>query len=203
MAMLRDRRHVNVPPGGWRYVQPETGVWFNSDTFEDLVSAVSRHREYKGLPRDDIPGDVEHQICTSLGPDWCFPEFGEDHRPVRDRTAELTTAMVLGLSKALAVFILKGAVFVDAAEAEARAKTCRGCPFNKPASACACAKAYDVIESLIPQDRRLAGISVCMACGCSLQAKANLPLEVIKAVLPADMVLPSWCWQRDALALET
>lgn len=193
MARLK---HLSiVPPGGWRYVQPETAARFTADTLAELTRQVQAHREYKGLPSDTLALDVECQLCAGLDGDWCRPEPGEDYRPVRDLTAQLTTAMALSLGRAITAFVAGGGALVEKSEAERRAAICRGCPFNKPAKLCACSSVYGVVEALIPKDRKEPGVSVCMACGCSLQAKVNLPAEVIAASLPEGLVMPQWCWQ--------
>jgi hypothetical protein len=187
-----------VPPGGWKYVQPETGARFSGHTFDELKKQVKVHREYKGLPTDELDLDVQRQLCAGLGTEWCKPEPGEDYRPVRDLTSELTTQMAISLGKAITAFVADGGQMVEKVEAEERAAKCRGCPFNKPARLCSCSAVYSLVEALIPKERKYEGISVCMACGCSLQAKVNLPLGVIGASLPADLVLPPWCWQNAA-----
>jgi hypothetical protein len=196
MALIKSF-HV-IPPGSWRYVQPETGVRFHSDfSFAEIADQVRKHREYKGLPVDTVEVDIQRQMCAGLTDNHCKPEPGEDWQPVKDLTAELTTEMAKSLGKAVLAFVLTGGEFVPKTEAAARANVCRGCPFNKPATLCACSSVYGVMEKLIPPDRREPGVSVCMACGCSLQAKVNLPAEVIQKSLPAEITLPKWCWQRN------
>jgi hypothetical protein len=199
MALIKSFRVV--PPGGWRYVQPDTATRFFADfSYDDLRAQVLKHREYKGLPVDTIDQDIQRQMCEGLSCDHCKPEPGETYTPVRDLTSSLTTEMAVRLgtsvTKALTKFILGGLEFVPKAEAEARAAICRSCPFNKPASLCSCSSVYGMVEKLIPADRKEIGVSVCMACGCSLQAKVNLPADVIQASLAPDTVLPKWCWQR-------
>jgi len=192
-------KHFRIgPPGGWRYVEPSTGLRFSSDTYEDLTSQVRVHREYKGIPLEGLARDIETQMCSGLSEEWCQPEPGEDYLPVRDLTSELTTGMALSLGKAVAAFVASGAAFVPKAQAESRAAICRGCPFNKPSKLCSCSAVYSVVEALIPKDRRETGVSVCMACGCSLQAKVNLPDATIAASLAAGLTLPPWCWQEAA-----
>lgn len=197
MALIRSFR--DVPPGGWRYVQPETGVRFSADTFEALVEQVRPHREYKRIPTDDLALEVQRQLCTGLTEAECKPEPGEDYRPVRDLTARLSTGLALSLTRTITAALSEVAAgkspLVSRDEARKRAAVCRGCPFNKPASLCACSAVYRAIESAIPAERREDGVSVCMACGCSLQAKVNLPLDVIRAGNAPDAVFPSWCWQ--------
>jgi len=198
MALIRSFR--DVPPGGWRYVQPETGVRFECDTFEGLVAMVRPHRDYKGIPSTTLAADIQRQLCISLDTSWCAPEPGEDYRPVEDLTSRLTTSMALSLGKAVAGVLAEVAAgrtpLCPPEEAAARAAVCRGCPLNKPASLCSCSAVYKAIEASIPKDRRQAGISVCMACGCSLQAKANLPLGVVQAANSPGVTFPPWCWQR-------
>ena len=60
MALIRSFR--DVPPGGWRYVQPETGVHFSSDTFDGLVAKVRPHREYKGLSNETLEVDDRDRV---------------------------------------------------------------------------------------------------------------------------------------------
>jgi hypothetical protein len=194
MARLKHFR-IN-PPGGWRYVEPSTAARFTSDTFEDLLEQVRVHRKYKGIPFDDLAVDIETQMCSGLTEEWCRPAPGESYHPVKDLTAELTSAMAVSLTKSVAAFLAGGAAFVPKEEAESRAAICRGCPFNKPSKLCACSAVYTVLETFIPKDRRETGVSVCMACGCSLQAKVNLPAAAVAASLAPDLVLPSWCWQE-------
>lgn len=196
MATLR--HHSITPPGGWRYVQPETGVRFASDNFRSLCEDVAKHRAYKALPLDTIAADIERQLCTALDLEWCRPAPGETHRPVRDLTYELTPALALNAMRAVTQFLKDGATPVPREEAERRAALCRGCPFNQPAKFCACSSVYTAVESLIPRDRRPTGLAVCTACGCSLAAKVNLPASAIAASLPAELVLPGWCWQGEA-----
>jgi hypothetical protein len=199
--MARIKSFRDVPPGGWRYTQPETAVHFFAYSYDELLTKVKEHREYKGFPVDTLAQDIERQLCLQLDTDRCKAEPGEDYRPVDDLTQRLTTAMVVSLNKALVAFVAGGAKFVELAEANERAAACRGCPFNKPASACSCHAAYRLIEAAIPKERRQPGISVCMACGCSLQAKVNLPLDVVAAALDPNIHLPEWCWQKKAQAL--
>lgn len=204
MALIKSFR--DVPPGGWRYVQPETGVRFECDTFEGLVAMVRPHRDYKGIGHDTLSQDIQRQICAGLSTSWCQTEPGEDYRPVEDLTSRLTTGMALSLGKAVVGALAEVAAgrtpLCSLEEARARAAVCRGCPFNKPASLCSCSAVYKAIEASIPKDRRHPGISVCMACGCSLQAKTNLPLEVVNASNSLEVVFPSWCWQRPGAPLQ-
>lgn len=195
MALLKSSREV--PPGGWKYVERETGQRFESDDYDHLVASVRRHREYKGLPVDDLDTLIQSQICLGLTTEECRPQPGETFRPVTNLTQRLTADMALSANKALLVWLKGGMDLVDKAEADRRAAVCRTCPFNTPASGCSCHGIYRMIEFLTPTARRQPGLSVCMCCGCSLQAKVNLPAEAVRASLSKEVSLPPWCWQRE------
>lgn len=196
MATIKDLN--TIPHGGWRYIQPETGARFEAGDLRDLVAKVTAHRAYKGLPADDVSRDIQRQLCVMLADGECVAEPGEDYRPVKDLTASMTTAMAVSFGKFLVSHFANGGTLVPKEEAERRAAVCRNCPLNKPSKLCSCHAAYKTIEFFVPSDRKPAGISVCMACGCSLQAKVNVPIEVIHSALPEGLVLPTWCWQRPA-----
>lgn len=188
-----------VPPGGWRYLQPGTNVWFRERSWDVIVKKITTHREYKGIDVGDVPRDIQDQICMSLGPEHCRPYPGETWEPVEDRTNQLSPGMVLSLSKGILSFIKSGAQWVEPSEAERRAEICRSCPFNKPAAMCSCSAAYKVINAAVPAEKVPEGIDVCMACGCSLKAKVNLPLSVIKDSIQNNQKFPGHCWQLEAL----
>jgi hypothetical protein len=78
MALLRDTR--TTPPGGWRYVQPETECAMQAATLGELTGLVQAHRIYKGLdPRGlgEISADIQRQICARLGASFSRPEPAE------------------------------------------------------------------------------------------------------------------------------
>lgn len=69
MALLLDTR--TTPPGGWRYVQPETKCEMTSESLEALVAQVVRHRDYKHIEpvgREDVGRDIQRQICARIDP---------------------------------------------------------------------------------------------------------------------------------------
>lgn len=195
MAELLNTR--DFPPGGWTYRERATGVDFSGSNLEDLVAQVSVHRKYKGLPVETTRQDIEDQICLRLGEGPCRAREGETYEPVSDRRSSLTVGMVTSLNKALFSFLKGGAKFVAPEVTAGRLATCKTCPFNIPASSCSCHAAYRVIEAVLPT--HTPGVSVCSACGCSLQAKMVLPDEVISESIAPGTAFPPWCWQRNLL----
>src|SRR6188474_974395 len=64
--------YVNTPPGGWRYVVPETGKTIGPfSNWKQLRDVLAGHYMSAGY---DMPGDifekVEAQICNNF-PEYC------------------------------------------------------------------------------------------------------------------------------------
>jgi hypothetical protein len=62
-----------MPPGGWRYYQPQTGFWMNGITFEQLLGRVDQHRKNNGIPHVSegyatLALEVLDSICSALSP---------------------------------------------------------------------------------------------------------------------------------------
>lgn len=200
-----------VPPTGYSYRERATGVWFTCDSEADLRAKVKAHREYKGIQTDTIDKDIEEQMCLRLDDRWCKAcDGGEVYEPVIDRTKGMTTEMAFSANRAIISFI-KGAIvalftgksaWVDPYKSSERANICRGCPFNKPLNGCSCQDAYKAIEAMIPEKRKQPGCHICAACGCSLQAKLNMPDSVVAESIAPGTTFPPWCWQRPLQGIE-
>lgn len=199
MATLRDKR--TKPPRGYNYRQQETALEIEGDSLDELVERVIAHRAYKGLlPRD--PGtvqlEIERQICTRLGLHECRPEAGDNWTPIKDRVGIPSPMGILAMSKAALDWIRGGGGFVAREESERRAAICRSCPANRPMTGCKCSALFRVVDGLVPADRRLPGIGLCLSCGCTLTVKVNVPLEILrKADEGRDIQYVSGCWMRE------
>jgi len=58
-----------VPPGGWFYVQPDTGFSQRHGTLVGLVLIIVEHRKANNLEGADyksVRADIENQICERL-----------------------------------------------------------------------------------------------------------------------------------------
>lgn len=61
-----------VPPGGWKYTQPETALLITDADYGALKSSVVAHRTANNLPIGaDIDGEIQTQICYGLSFEWC------------------------------------------------------------------------------------------------------------------------------------
>lgn len=199
MARLVDIR--TGPPGGWRYVQPETGAELFAFSFPELLERVIDHRRYKKvgtLDPNELAAEVERQICSGLEPRFCLAEPGEDFRPIPDHPGGLTVSKVTSASIAFVAFVKGEAAIVEKAESEARAATCRGCRFNRNPDGCgACSALFALLGVAIPKGRAEPGLKACGACGCDLKLKVLMPAAVIEASNKGRGVeYPEHCWQR-------
>jgi len=70
---------VMSPPGGWRYIQPDTKLTFSGERYDQVYMKVREHREYKKLDRStliEVMDDVEQYIIKEIDydPNYCTHE---------------------------------------------------------------------------------------------------------------------------------
>lgn len=204
--MARLNHPNQSPPGGWAFFQSGTRLWIRGEDKGDLINQIVAHRKYKGLDRAtpaEAEEDFERQVCEKIDPVNCTAEAGEDYRPVRDVGRNISLSEV----KAFTVFAIEhmknGAALVSVDLAKARAAKCADCHLNQQITNCgACEKVYEMVEKIVPPERRFPELTVCRVCGCGLKVKVNVPIEVI-ATSEADRNLnypdASRCWITDEL----
>ncbi len=191
----------SVPPRGWKYLQKESRLTIEGESLDDLAVKVVAHRHYKGLSRASIEEaklDIERQVCSRLTARECVSEGIDDEwRPINDNP-NITLKAVIGASKAALEFVASGAELVPEAERARRAEICKGCAANNRVTGCKCSVFYKMIDRMVPQDRRDPELFVCSCCSCSLQAKTNLPANVIKAGdAGRNITYVAGCWIPD------
>jgi hypothetical protein len=58
---------MNVPPGGWRYLQPESGMEIRGGSWQGLMQKVLVHRKANSYPiGTHIEAEVAHALCLRL-----------------------------------------------------------------------------------------------------------------------------------------
>lgn len=190
-----------TPPGGWRYFQPETRLWFNGDDqgYEDMVERIAHHRQYRKIQRQSLKEtaeDVQNQICERLGPEHCRDMPSGSFWLKNDYSAGLSASSVLAGSKAFIDFLTEGTEQVPLEQVKQRAEICRGCHLNTPLQGCgSCSTLMQMTAKILPKERRLEGLQTCAACGCGLQLKVNATMETIsKADEGRNLTYPTHCW---------
>lgn len=196
--MARMKFKNQVPPRGWFYVQAESKLRMEGESLEDLARVVVSHRIFKKLPRATIEEaklDIERQVCTRLTARECSSEGLDDEWKPIDDNPNITMSAVIGASKAALEFVASGAALVPEAERARRAEICLGCAANNFIRGCRCSIFYKMIDKMVPMERRDPGLGVCGVCACSLQAKTNLPANVIIAGdAGRHLQYPAHCW---------
>jgi hypothetical protein len=188
------------PPRGFFYVQPETRLRIDGEDYGALMKLVLQHRQYRGLKRAtviEVEEDVERQLCTRLSKADCKPESpDEELRPIEESNV-LSVGAVMGFSKAAFDWLMTGAQVVPMEQMTKRQAVCLACPLNNPVKACSCSLFYKTINRLVPSERRHQDMHVCGACGCSTNAKVQMPIEtVIQADGDRKISYPVGCWVR-------
>lgn len=195
--MLKLKDKSLTPPGGWRYVQRESGKVITATSFLNLVAEVQQHRMANGYPiQMDMEQEVDEGVCREI-PEACVER---KHEAIPSR---LNIRNVLNFTMTLGESILKGNPKVDEEEANRRAKICATCPANINADGCGACN-LDTINSLIT---KLTGamptryddkLESCRYCGCLNKAQVWFPLDILKRHLNPEIAeaLPTACWKK-------
>ncbi len=195
-----------TPPGGWRYFQPETRLWFNGDDqgAEDMFDKISSHRQYRKLQRaslGEVKEDVHNQICERLGPEHCRGIAEGTFYLKQNYATNMSLSTVMAGSKALMDFLIHGVDQVPIEQVKQRASVCLSCHLNTPMTGCkSCSSLGKTISKILPGERQSSQLNACAACGCALQLKVNSTIETIKnADSGRNITYPDHCWVKKEL----
>jgi hypothetical protein len=189
------------PPGGWRYIQPETGFEFTASTLREVVKKVTAHREANGIAIGDPSADIQDFVCAQLplGSEDCIHVIEGDYAVKTKFTMDDVKRFIQA-----AVAALGSRGLVDQPEAERRAAICASCPLNTNVKGCwRCRGLAEWLFKLIGARTTAHGsrLNQCGVCGCAIKAKIWLPLDVAKQV-SEGYTFPSWCWLNEQSGLE-
>jgi len=196
------RELSEMPPNGWRYVDPDTGYEIVKMSLGDLKPEIYEHRVGNQLISPDDEGwwiEAQLHMCAtgSIPEAWCgakrkgltkWKSHTVDHRKVL-RFFKLVRRWAAKWKGELP--------FVSSEEANARAKICAGCPFNVPIDSCpGCVGVFRFLKKLLtpnqvtPYDEKL---KACGVCGCSLRIKIHVPQDLILEADNGEVPYPDWC----------
>jgi hypothetical protein len=196
--MKRLLTKMQIPHGGW---------WFGKhreNTFDELVSVVTKYRQSNGIPIGNIQAEIEEEICKR------FPRGCRESKP-----APLNTSMATKFIQLMYRFKAKGSKLVDPTEAERRAAICAICPENKPedearaATKCTtCAKkllergaslGVSMVRSQILKGKvtsKESELKACAVCGCDNRLSVWIPMDVLKVSETDKIQFPNACWKK-------
>ena len=123
-----------MPPGGWRYIQPETGFEFTASTLRVVIQKVAEHRRANGLPVGDPSAEIQDFVCAQLpiGSENCMHEIDAgDYALKKHFTMEDVKRFIQA-----AISALGSRGLVEQPEAERRAALCASCPLNTTVGGC-------------------------------------------------------------------
>jgi len=185
-----------VPPGGWSYTDPDSGVSFKESNFNALVGMVRTHRIANGLLTgaawleqfyDSICQQNPRAKCNDLE----HPEVAWNSDDVTAFVATLLEQRESGIPQ------------VDQEEYDRRISICMRCPKKGHVKCSSCGVFGKLLQRVISgikvPDSTAPG-TACAACGCIIAAKAAYPLEVLQGVDERLGRHPDYaeeCWMRD------
>jgi hypothetical protein len=167
-----------VPPGGWSYKDPDSGVPFKEAHVEALLSMVRRHRIANDLR---VGGEWTQEfwdnLCTQ-NPKAPCSDADSPERPLNadDISAFLTTLVAQRES---------GKQQVSQEVYDKRIEVCLACPKLTHVGCSSCGAFGRLLHRVVagirvPND--VAPGKSCGVCGCVVSAKAAYDIDVLKAV---------------------
>jgi hypothetical protein len=190
----------NVPPGGWRFRIPETGIIVKGGSFDQLLINCKKHYTANTL---QVPAELEQQIlyfaCNTYAP--CEND-GVANKVSRGKRPSLGFGDIIRFSKTLFNAMSSG-VKVDQEEANRRASICANCQFNVEPEGCSACNTKILREAVkavsgsgkTPFDPALQS---CAHCGCFNAAQIWFPIDTLHKYTDdqENSSLPTWCWKK-------
>jgi hypothetical protein len=195
-----------TPPGGWHYIQPETGHVFETYSYPKWIEDISKHRFANGIPvTADLEWELQDDLCKRH-PEWANSICRRVPEP--QGKIRINFHATLSFIAMLLDWLFKGLPTVSQEVAEERASICAGCPFNRPMSfgcGLCTSQVTELLASLRGQKRTSKDdlLGICGICSCSLKAAIHFPVEVQKKALNEHMIqefknIP-FCWKGKEL----
>ena len=195
-----------APPGGWRFIDPDTKYQFNEKyrSFDDLVSHVQAYREQNRLSKlEKIRVIIEDWLCKQPDMERYCKEFEAIKRSRRQ--------YIKGAKAAAKVLTGGDQAFVPIQEAEKRAAVCIRCPYNMLDKEDSRLKRYSnkYIQDIVGERKTSldAKLFSCEICSCPLRPKVHISQKIVEESLTKEerrkfpMGLwgldnrPLYCWQ--------
>lgn len=198
MSNLHLQNVEEVPPGGFRFKDPSTGVTITGPTYRDWVNKVKKHRIANVVPVGvDLEAEMQEQLCLQMPAGICV----RDGTPYSSGVMNgLTFDQVINGTVVLGEWLLTGKKKATREEAQQRTNVCAACPFNQPVTGCTSCnqgKLLNVVNRIVGPER-LQGddkLQACTLCGCSLKAKVWIDLDILKKHT-GGVNFPEWCWMK-------
>ena len=212
MTEFRVLDRSTTPPGGWYYVQPESGREFKHYSRDAFYKDIQSHRLANGYRLEPSwKEEIEDGICKAH-PEWgrevcCRVQVLGGRKPISFAAMQAFLNVIVGWLKGIAA---GKDPFVSQEEANRRAAICAGCEYNANLGF-SCGSCADFVFRMVGRvfhqnprstkfDSQLGGCSVC---SCALKVAVHVPLEAQQAGLSEKLReefrdVP-WCWKKEGL----
>ena len=205
--LLAVLNRVKCPPGGWSWTDPDTNVKIQTLAYVDLIRQVEAYFDANKLPKvENWRAVVDDEICRQNGIEDSHCGEPAKPAPIPPERA-LQPQDLLNFLKTVRQWASKGFSFVSSAEAERRAAICATCPQNIAVPGCTgCQGILNYVRETLNRRANHRGLEPkvtskddqlqnCGVCGCVLEVKVHLPLEVATyAKPPGGRTYPPHCW---------
>ena len=203
-----------VPPGGWHYLQPETGYEYLSfsGTASQMISEIIAHRTANarfGLSVDPevVQDEVFGQIASRLVPTVRDQYFNDLNGSAQKKTFQLRSAVAAFVDRVrqdvkglelLTQWLGQGGLPVSEVEANRRADICIECPYNVKGHKTEAWVATQIKKLNDFRGQQLAAtreseLHTCSVCGCYLPLKIWVPSKSIEEHTDVSK-FPPHCW---------
>ena len=196
-SLLTFRKASTVPPGGYKYLDPNNEFLIVGSTLQDLINRVVVYRKANNFDVEpDLPAIIEDWICQRI-PQELTSAYSKNTAPT---LTNATSATVSGATQfLLKQFRLNGRKKINLEDAKKRAAICRKCPDNTKTVACAsCQGLTPWIRGWIKGPIEVEeGLHICKNCALFNIAQIYVPIEVF-ARFTSDAMLenhPDRCWK--------
>lgn len=197
--MLKLTDYSSLPPGEYRYTQPETGFKIQARSWSQMLQKVHSHR-VANIGCDIEAGwqeRLEHDYCLQNnldGTSWCSDE--KYYAP--DKNRPLHWSDIQRFLFFMAQWIMAGRPLVEQQEAGRRAAICVDCPENIDLHvACPSCVKLDALIAEVKGDKATSldsRLKNCMVCRCHNGTSVWAPNEFMST---KGLEYPAHCWKRE------
>lgn len=198
LPMLHIHNTSLVPPGGWKYVDPDTGHRIGVPTYPAMLNKVAAHRRGNAL-QPLAEATIQHILCRQASEGVCGGDAG-DEPPIY---ANISGADAINGTKVIFSLVKSGGRLVKPEVAEVRAKICSACPqnvdYNSGCSSCATTLAGFILKIAGKRKTTMdANLKACGVCHCMNKAQVHVPYRHLKKGMTPAMndLWPKECWKN-------
>lgn len=213
--MKRLLNNHRTPPGGWRYVDPDTNFVFDRGyrSLEELAAHVRLYRKQNKLSAiKKVSAVIEDWLCAQ--PDvgqYCHecgaakdktllspPPVEEEPAPEEPRTLR---QYLQGAMAYIETVVAGDEGLVSQEVAEKRAAICSTCPHNRPTRGHSALGEYTdrKVQELVGNRRTSKDdkLWTCRCCTCPLRSKVHFAQNIVQENLSdkEKAKMPGRCWQ--------